>query len=394
MPTASLTDVDLLRRLVTFDTVSHRSNVPIVEEIADYLDLPGARLERHPAPDGYSDVPKENLVVEIGPPTGEERRGLTLSGHVDVVPADEPGWTRDPFELHDAGDRLYGRGACDMKGFVALAINALRRWNERSAELRAPLALVLTYDEEVGTIGARHFSEAYRRGDRALPRRTVIGEPTSLRAVRLHKGHAKARVVVRGTPAHSGYPHLGHSALVPMARAVVALSEVGEELKTDRPPQAEHFPEVPFVALNLATLEAGSAINVVPDRAELHLGFRVLPGMDAGEVDRRLRQRLEDELDGEDWSYEPYDRSPPLLLDADHDLHRAVCSLHNQEETVSASYATDGGWLQEAGFDCVLYGPGDIGVAHKPDEWVPKDELATCASDLDRLIERYCVASS
>lgn len=387
---AALSDLDLLARLVAFDSTSHNSNLPIADAICEYLDRPGIRIERNPNADGD----KTNLVVEVGPETPDDRSGLMLSGHMDVVPATEPEWQSDPFELVDRGDRVVARGACDMKGFVALAVNAAARWSERSDELRAPLALVITFDEEIGTLGAHHFVDTWPLDDRPLPRRSVIGEPTSLRAVRLHKGHARGNLVLRGTPAHSGYPHLGHSAIEPMGRAIVALSQLGEELRGERHKASEFFPEVPFVALNLARLDGGSAINIVPDHCRLDIGFRVLPGLDADDVHARVRAALEPVLGDEDWEYRAGDQSPPMSLPDDHDLHRTVCALNDQAETVSASYATDAGWFQTGGFDCVLYGPGDIGVAHKPNEWVPKAELQQCTADLDRLVDTFCVSDA
>lgn len=385
-----LSDLDLLARLVAFDSTSHHSNLPIADAICEYLDRPGIRIERNPNAGGD----KTNLVVEVGPETPADRSGLMLSGHMDVVPATEPEWQSDPFELVDQGDRVVARGACDMKGFVALAVNAAARWSERSDEMRAPLALVITFDEEIGTLGAHHFVDTWPLDDHPLPRRSVIGEPTSLQAVRLHKGHARGHLVLRGTPAHSGYPHLGRSAIEPMGRAIVALSQLGEELRGELHEASEFFPEVPFVALNLARLDGGSAINIVPDHCRLDIGFRVLPGLDADDVHARIRKTLQSVLEGEDWRYQAGDQSPPMSLPADHDLHRAVCALNDQAETVSASYATDAGWFQTGGFDCVLYGPGDIGVAHKPNEWVPKAELEQCAADLDRLVDTFCVSGA
>ncbi|MCG8457446.1 MAG: acetylornithine deacetylase [Holophagales bacterium] len=381
---ARLSDPDLLGRLVAFDSVSRNSNLPVAEFLADYLDLPGVRIHPNASEDGQ----KTNLVVEVGPGCDPEgRRGLVLSGHMDVVPADEPEWRSDPFTLVDEGDRFVGRGTCDMKGFVALAANVAAR--VRPEALSSPLVLILTYDEEVGTLGARRLVETWPR-DQPLPRPAIIGEPTSLEVVRLHKGHARTRLVIRGTPAHSGYPHLGHDTVEPLGRAILALADLRRELRSEGGPNAEYFPEVPFAPLNLAVVKAGTAINVVPDRAELQLGFRVLPGMDTEAVLGRIRERLVPVLDGEDWQLDPLQLSPPMLLDADHPLHLAVCEVADQEGTVSASYATDAGWLCSAGHDCLLYGPGNIGVAHKPNEWVPKSELGRCTGDLETLVQRFC----
>jgi acetylornithine deacetylase len=382
-----LSDEDLLARLVAFDSTSHLSNLPIVDFLSDYLDRPGVRLTRNPAPD----EPKTNLVVELGPDADPATRdGLMLSGHVDVVPATEPEWQTDPFQLSIADDRYTARGACDMKGFVALAVNALLRTRERGTTLRAPLALVITYDEELGTLGARHFVETWP-ADHPLPRRSVIGEPTSLEVVRLHKGHTKMRLTLKGKPAHSGYPHLGHNAIEPMGRAIVALSELRRRLQAEGGPNIEHFPEVPFVAFNLAQVHGGVADNIVPEHCYLMIGFRVLPGMESAPIEAKVQAAVDEALRGESYLLERINLSPPMALDAGDDLYRHLTSMVGQERTISASYATDAGWFQKGGFTCLLYGPGDIATAHKPNEWLPRAQFEKAAGDLDQLIDHFCV---
>ncbi|MEO1088444.1 MAG: peptidase dimerization domain-containing protein, partial [Acidobacteriota bacterium] len=162
------------------------------------------------------------------------------------------------------------------------------------------------------------------------------------------------------------------------------------ELEAEAFPHAEHFPDVPYVALNLSTLEGGSAINIVPEHARLTFGFRVLPGMETDDLAARARKAVAAELDGEDWDFERLNFSPPMLMEENHALHKEVCGFSGQTETVSASYATDGGWLSAAGFDCLLYGPGTIEVAHRPDEWLPRGEFEQCSKDLAVLVERRC----
>ena len=275
-----LPHASLLARLVAFDSTSHRSNLPIADFICNYLDRPGVRIERLPSADGE----KVNLCITVGPEVDPLRRdGLVFSGHMDVVPAGEPGWNSDPFSLVDGGDRWVARGACDMKGFDALAINIAASCAGRS--LRQPLVLILTYDEEIGTVGAHDFARDWPE-DRPLPRRAVIGEPTSLEVVRLHKGHCKMRFTVRGQAAHSGYPHLGASAIEPAARAVGALADLRATLVDEACPQAEHFPEVPFVALNVGTIRGGRAVNIIPEACTVELGFSRAAGHALG-ADRR-----------------------------------------------------------------------------------------------------------
>ena len=389
--TTILQDAELLARLVAFDSTSSSSNLPMADFICDYLDRPGVRVERNLSPDGE----KTNLVVAVGPETGAARDGLALSGHMDVVPAKEPEWQSDPFELTDAGDAYVGRGACDMKGFVALAVNAAARAAKRCSgeRLRRPLVLILTYDEELGTLGARHFVETWPAGDKPLPRRVIVGEPTSLRAVRLHKGHATVRLTFRGESAHSGYPHLGRSAVEPAARAICALADLRRALETEPAPHGEYFGEVPFVALNVGRVAGGSATNVVPDRCILDVGFRVLPGMETRPVADRIEAVVTAASggDGDGFDFERLEEAPPMLLDEGSDLYTAVCDLVGQDETVSVSYATDGGWLATAGYDCLIWGPGTIEVAHKPNESMPKVEYLQASELLEKVVRQFCV---
>ncbi|MCH7473976.1 MAG: M20/M25/M40 family metallo-hydrolase, partial [Gemmatimonadetes bacterium] len=208
-----MNDQQLLRQLVGFDSVSRNSNLPIADFLCEYLDRPGVGIQRNPSPDGT----KTNVVITFGPDTDEHRNGLVLSGHMDVVPADEEGWLSDPFALAETGDALAGRGSSDMKGFLAIAANAAARLD--LAKLLYPLVLVFTYDEEVGTIGAKHLADTWPDAE-TLPRSAIIGEPTSLRVIRMHKGHVNLRFTVEGVPAHSGYPHLGVNAIEPVGRMI------------------------------------------------------------------------------------------------------------------------------------------------------------------------------
>lgn len=381
---ALLSDEDLLARLIAFDTTSHLSNVPLADFLCDYLDRPGVRLQRLASPEGD----KVNLVVRLGPEGDGDRRGLTLSAHMDVVPAGE-GWETDPFTLTDGGDRFLGRGTADMKGFLALAVNAAAR--ARPGDLAHPLALVLTYDEELGCLGAGHLAATWPEND-PLPKNAVIGEPTSLKAVRLHKGHLKMRATFTGISAHSAYPHLGVNAIEPAGRAITALSAVREELAGERPANGEHFPETPYVTLNVARITGGTAINVVPERCVLDLGLRLLPGMESQPVVERVRRAVEAAAPGEGTRVEVINEAPPMLLAEEVPFYREICALIGQGETVSASYATDAGWLRRMGFDCVVIGPGTIEVAHKPNESLPKEELARGGRFVGELAARFCGA--
>ncbi len=385
MPTL-LSDPDLLARIVAFDSVSSKSNLPLSDFISEYLDRPGVRIERHPSPDGT----KANLIVRVGPER-DDREGLALSGHMDVVPAGEPGWESDPFTLTDRGDRWVGRGACDMKGFVALAVNLAAETSSRADKLSAPLALVLTYDEEVGTLGAGWLAKDYR-GLTTLPRSMIVGEPTSLEVVGLHKGHLKMRATFRGKSAHSGYPHLGANAIVPAGRAIVALADLGDALKREGAPSGASFPEVPFAAINVGTVHGGSAINVVPDRCVVEIGVRTMPGLESDQLAPRVEATIAAVPlpEGVSVQVEILSNSPPMSLSLDAPIHRLLCDLTGQEGMRSVGFATDAGWLARAGFECAIFGPGTIEVAHKPNEWMPKAEYAQARGLVEQAIARLC----
>jgi acetylornithine deacetylase len=381
---AHLSDAELLARLVGFDSTSRNSNLPIADFLCDYLDRPGVRIARNLSPDGS----KTNVIAWLGPEPDGDRRGLVLSGHMDVVPADEEGWWHDPFSLADMGDRWVGRGSCDMKGFLALAANLAAE--ARPERWRAPLALVFTYDEEVGTLGAKRLIDSFPAAER-LPRSAIIGEPTSLRVARTHKGHAKLRVTLHGVSAHSGYPHLGTNAIEPAGRVIVALAALRRELEAETPPNRELFPEVPYVPLNVGTVHGGSAINVVPDRCVVEVGFRPLPGVTLEELIERVSRAARTAAAPFEPAIERISASPPLLLDEASPIHRHLCGLVGQGAGASVSFATDAGWLQVLGMDCAIFGPGSIEVAHKPNEFLPKDEFAAARGLLARTVDHFCL---
>lgn len=423
-----LSDAQLLARLVAFDTTSRNSNLPLARFLADYLDRPGVAVTELPAPDGA----KANLLVRLGPPLDpeappQERRGLTLSGHMDVVPADDVDrWSSDPFTLTDRGDRWVARGSADMKGFVALAANLAADLDP--ARLTHPLVLLFTYDEEVGCLGSGHLVASWRRegAPEGLPRAAVIGEPTELRVVRVHKGHLKLRLTYSGVSAHSAYPHLGVNAIEAAAEGVRRLVALRRELEAERVPSSAHFPDAPYPALNVGTVRGGAAVNVVPDRCVVEVGVRLLPGMDAEGVSERVRDAVKarpgetsaadfdrrsftqsapysgpvaarplalGSLEAEGLEMEVMSSSPPLMTDEGSEVVRELLGAMGQSGAEAVSYATDGGWLAELGMECAIWGPGSISVAHKPDEWLPKGDLARAREVLSGLVRRFCLES-
>ena len=276
-----LSDAELLARLVAFDTTSRNSNLPLADFLCDYLDRPACASRATPRPT----APRPTSSPGWDRAGGGTGRGLVLSGHMDVVPAEEEGWRSDPFTLTDGGDRWVARGACDMKGFLALAANLAAE--ARTATLRAPLALVFTYDEEVGTLGARRLIESFPAAER-LPRNAIIGEPTSLRVAACTRGISSC-----GSPSTASPPTAAiriwaqrHRARRPGDRRPRRAAP-GRWSRSRRPTR-ELFPEVPFVPLNVGTVHGGSAINVVPDRCVVEVGVRPLPGIACEELVERV----------------------------------------------------------------------------------------------------------
>ncbi len=374
---------NLLAELIAFDTTSDRSNLALMDMAQERLAATGAACHRIPMAQGE----KVNLLAVKGTPR-EDRQGLTLCGHVDTVPADASRWSSDPWTLTSKGEHWIARGSCDMKGFVAIAIAAMEQCDPSTA----PLAILLTCDEEVGSLGARRVSESEL--PIPVPRSVIIGEPTSLEVVRLHKGHITLSLRVEGVSAHTGSPHLGSNAVDAAARVAVALSELGRTMAAERTPDSEHFnSEAAFPILTVASAHGGTAINVVPEQCDLGIGLRLLPDQSPAQELDRVRVAIDDSCVCP-WTLEERGDNPAMSTAADAEIHRWLCGEIGQDRSIGVSYGTDGGNLSRSGFECVLYGPGDIGVAHKPDEFVPMDEVEQCAATIASAVRHFCGGAS
>lgn len=396
----SLGDLDLLARLVAFDTTSATRNPtrPLGDFVCEYLEHPGIRVERFDCGDG-----QENLWFETGPEATGNGDGLLLCGHVDVVPATEPEWTGDPFTLRIEGDRAIGRGVCDMKGFDAIAINVLRSAAE-AGEIRQPLAVLLTCNEEIGTVGAGRFAEQW--GNRPIPRRTVVGEPTSERAVQGHKGHLSLSIEVGGRGCHTGFPDRGVNAVERAIPVLQALRDLREEMIEERTASSELFAETPFPVLTMATIDAGSAINVMPDRCTLRVGARLLPGQDAAAFLPRLAAAIEAAgvaVEVREGFQHPVpagemplaedaclitatNDTPSYAIDPSSPFLAEVRAIADDVDGRGVNFGTDAGRLVPLGCRSVIWGPGDISVAHRPDEWISIEEMTRYRGRLERLV--------
>ena len=383
------TDQELLAQLVAFDTTSAtvQPTKPLGDFVCDYLDLPSVSIERFDC-----GLDQENIVIAAGPEctSGE---GLLLSGHVDCVPATEPEWMSDPFQLVEHADRFVARGSCDMKGFVAIAINLLRR-HALAGDLTEPLVVVLSCNEEIGTIGAGKFVQQW--GNRPIPKRTIIGEPTSLKPIRGHKGHIAFTIAVGGLGAHTGFPKQGSNAIDHAIPVLQNLASFREQLAEERVEWSALFPEVPQAVLTVAKIEGGSAINVMPEACIIRVGIRPLPGQTAEEFNTRLLQHLPGAKSVEvSKVLAPADgevlialanNTPSYGLAADNPFLAEVQGIVGESPDLGANFGTDAGRLEALGCNSVVLGPGDISVAHKPNEWMPRSDFERAPLILEQLL--------
>ena len=374
---------EMLDALVGIDTTSSGSNLAAVDLVESWLELvPGVRRQRIYDASGQ----KANLIAWAGPEVDVTRDGLIVSGHLDCVPAEAHEWTSDPFTVREQSGRLYGRGVCDMKGFDAIAINAFAQVAPRATR---PLVLMLSYDEEVGSHGIARMAE--QLDPSALPQEALIGEPTSGKMVPLHKGHLRFTLNSRGKNAHTAFPQDGLNAIEPLAEAAVRLAALRRTLEQEGGPNADRFPEAPFLVLTVALIEGGSAINVVPDTARLGVGVRLLPGVDPEEVESRVRAHLATLLGENLWMTRDA-LSPPMPEHPNMQLRSNLQDIGVVLAPHGAPFGTDGGMLfEKMGVKSLLWGPGSIQNAHQPDEWIELRDLAQMECDLPKILGRLAV---
>lgn len=370
---------DILDRLVGFPSVAGRANGDIAGWIEAYLAQHGTQVAVLPGPEGD----RSNLLATIGPANVP---GYILSGHMDVVPAAEPQWSSDPFALRQDGNRLYGRGTTDMKGFLAAALAAVPHL--AGLRLATPIHLAFSYDEEIGCRGVPHLIA--RLPDLcAKPLGVIVGEPSGMRAVRGHKGKAAARVIVNGRSGHSSRPDLGLNAIHAMADVLsAAVSEAGRLAQGPFDPAFEPA----YSSLQAGVIAGGQSVNIIPDSCRLELEARAIPGVDPASLLAPIKAKAEAlAADGFQVEWTPVSAYPALSLPPDADLAALLRDLTGEEPFAAVSYGTEAGLYQAAGFDAIICGPGDIGRAHKPDEYILASELAACQRMIEALGAR-CAA--
>ncbi|WP_029604840.1 acetylornithine deacetylase [Kozakia baliensis] len=380
--------IEILRKLVSFDTTSRHPNAPLIEWIGDYLNAHGVpfTLSRGPE-DG-----KWNLHAILGT---QGAGGLAFSGHVDCVPVDGQNWSSDPFTLREQDGKLYGRGAADMKGFVAAMLAAIPRW--RRQRLDKPVHLLITFDEEITCNGARYLmDDIIGRGLR--PELCVVGEPTMMTPVIAHKGRLALRVNIVGRAAHSSHPEQGANAVHAMGRAIAIVADEAERFAREGLRVDGFSP--PYTTMQAGLASGGAILNIVPEKASFDVEWRCVPGDKASQELARLQHFFEpfDEALRQygpecGFFYEPLVDLPPLALSQDHPLTELVRQVTGSNQAGFVSYGTEAGIYQQAGMASIVCGPGDIAQAHKPDEWIAISQLERCDDFLQEMVRRVCVLS-
>ncbi len=372
---------DLLARLIAYPTVSADSNLAMAADLAARLEASGARVELFHDAGGT----KANLFATLGP---DAPGGIVLSGHTDVVPVADQIWHSDPFALRADGGRLYGRGSCDMKGFIAAAPVMAPEFAAR--DLRRPVHFSFTYDEEVGCLGARALvPELRRRGLR--PAMAIIGEPTGMRVIEGHKGCCEYTVRFTGLEGHGSSPHRGVNAAEYAARYVRALIDLRAALMLRAPADSRFEP--PWTTVNVGRIAGGSAHNVIAGRAEVDWEMRPVQDGDADFVKSAIARVVEQDLlpmmravhPGADIATEVIGEVAGLQVMPDNAARDLVAGLVGAGDAGVVPFGTEAGLFQQMGMSVAVCGPGSIEQAHKPDEFVSLDQLGTCLDMLARL---------
>ena len=375
--TPSLSTIEWAQRLVRLNTVSDRSNLALIETIADELRGLGVPLRLT-----YDDERKKaNLFATIGE---GKPAGLVLSGHTDTVPWDGQAWTHEPLGATVADGRLFGRGSADMKGYIGTVVAQTRHWLE--ADLPFALHYAFSYDEEVGGFGVRRLLADLREAGVA-PRLCIVGEPTAMVPAIAHKGVYRWRCSVRGKAAHSSLTPQAVNAVEAAARVIAGIAGIGDELRERGVRQAGF--DVPYTTAAVCVVQGGIADNVVPEDCRFHYEFRNLPGEDAEALHARVVEKaraLEPAMKSVDAStgirFESITEMPAFRAAPDEPAVGLALRLAGTTRTTNVAFGTEAGLFQRAGLSTVVCGPGSIGQAHQADEYVSLEQLARCEAFL------------
>jgi acetylornithine deacetylase len=379
--TASQSKVrELLATLVRFDTTSSKSNLALIGFVEDYLRSHRIGSLRVPSPDGL----KADLFATVG---GSGNGGIGLSGHSDCVPVEGQRWTSNPFTLTARDGKLYGRGSCDMKGFLACVLASVPLFKTRT--LKEPVHFIISYDEEVGCTGVQPLIACLGK-ELPRPRAIIVGEPTSMQVIDGHKRIDAYRTVVLGREAHSSLPSLGVNAISAAAALICELDRIGTEVaKKENDPRFEP----PYSTVSVGTIKGGTAGNIVPKLCEFQWQVRSLPQATPGDAPRHLAAFAETALlpkmkqvtDEAAIETTETNTVPAFVAGKASEAVALALKLTGSKGTRAVSYTTEAGLFEQAGCPSVICGPGDIAQAHAADEFVSVDQLDGCMAFLAAL---------
>ncbi|MEL6529308.1 MAG: acetylornithine deacetylase [Pseudomonadota bacterium] len=363
--------IDWIARLVRHDTTSRNSNLGLIEDLESYLAEHGVTSTRVPNDDGT----KANLYFSVGPAV---EGGVVLSGHTDVVPVDGQPWDTDPWSVVEKDGKLFGRGTADMKSFSAIGLSLLP--DMLAANLKRPIHFALSYDEEIGLLGAPAMIDQIKD---VLPRPSavIVGEPTDMQVVDGQKGVAMFRTEITGHEAHSSQPHRGASAIMAAGRLIAKITEMTERRERDAQQDSPFMP--PYTTMSVGVIEGGTATNILARRCSFSWDVRIVPGDDVAaireEFDAEARAVLDDMQaiapDCEITTKTLAD-GPPLMPQPDNPAAELAHKLTGANGRSSVSYAAEAGQFQQAGFPTVICGPGSIDQAHQPNEFITINQVA------------------
>jgi len=378
----------LFDKLIAFDTTSRNSNLELIEFVQDYLQSLGVSAELV----FNEDKTKANLYATLGP---TDRPGIALSGHTDVVPIDDQDWSCDPWTVIEKGARLYGRGTCDMKGFIAIALAFAPEFLK--ADPKTPIHYCLSYDEEIGCLGVPRLLE-HLEGRAVKPGMCVVGEPTDMRVVTAHKGKLSTRCSVRGKEAHSSLAPHGVNAINAAAKVISYLGGMAQR-KAEEGPFDDAY-DVPFTTIHTGVIQGGTQLNIVPGQCAFEFEFRNLPQDDPNALLKEVQTFAAEEVEpamkriaeetGFSWEQKSF--FPGLNIEEKEEVVSVAKALSGSNNTGKVAFGTEAGLFHQSGIPVVVCGPGSIEQAHKPDEYVSLEQLALCERFMERLIDRITVS--
>ncbi|MGH6854194.1 MAG: acetylornithine deacetylase [Aestuariivirga sp.] len=373
-----------LEDLVAFPTISRDSNLDLIRYIQDALSALGVTATLVHNEDGR----KANLWATIGP---ADVPGVVLSGHTDVVPVEGQAWSSAPFRLSARDGNLYGRGSADMKGFIACCLAMVQK--AVHAPLKTPINLAFSYDEEIGCVGVRRLLDLLKDAP-VRPRLCIIGEPTLMQAVTAHKGKLGFRVTAHGLEAHSSLAPIGVNAIYMAADLIGEIRKLQTHIAEHGARDGDY--EVAYTTLHVGRIQGGEVMNIVPNCAAFDFEIRYLPREDTELIVAKIRSSAEkiaalshDVFAGARFDFAELQSYPAMDTPVDSEAVRFVHSLTGGNSTGKITFGTEGGLFQKVlGTPAVVCGPGNIAVAHKPDEYVSVAQLAACGKMLERLVEK------